>query len=196
MIKVTKAEFIKSATQPSEYPPEEMPEIAFVGRSNVGKSSLINTLTGRKKLAITSSTPGRTRLVNFFGINDAFRFVDLPGYGFARAPKSEKAKWQALADTYLRERPSLCAVVSILDIRHPPSEMDQLMQDYVADVGIGQVIALTKADKLTRNQLAVHVGKMADALGVDIEAVVPFSSLSGVGKQALWKQLERHLPRP
>ncbi len=151
-MKITSAEFVKSAVWPPQYPPATLPEIAFVGRSNVGKSSLINTLVGRKNLAKTSNTPGRTQLINFFTINEKISFVDLPGYGFAKVSQSVKKNWGEMVETYLKERQSLALVIFILDIRRDPSEDDLSLRDWLEHYRIPYLYVLTKADKLSNNQ--------------------------------------------
>ena len=151
-MKIISAEFIKSAVWPPQYPPATMPEIAFVGRSNVGKSSLINTLVGRKNLAKTSNTPGRTQLINFFTINEKISFVDLPGYGFAKVPQSVKKDWGDMIEAYLRERQSLALVIFILDIRRDPSDDDLSLRDWLEHYRIPYIYVLTKTDKLSNNQ--------------------------------------------
>jgi len=151
-MKITKAEFIKSATQVSQYPLPTLPEIAFAGRSNVGKSSLINALLGRKNLAKTSNTPGRTQLINFFTINDKISFVDLPGYGFAKVARSVKENWGEMIEAYLRQRTNLALVVLILDIRRVPNEDDLSLRDWLDHYRIPYLYVLTKSDKLSNNQ--------------------------------------------
>ncbi|MEQ8152100.1 MAG: ribosome biogenesis GTP-binding protein YihA/YsxC, partial [Smithellaceae bacterium] len=132
-MKITSAEFVKSAVWPTQYPPATMPEIAFVGRSNVGKSSLINTLVGRKNLAKTSNTPGRTQLINFFVVNEAVSFVDLPGYGFAKVSRALKRDWGEMIEAYLKNRPNLVMVILILDIRRDPSDDDLSLRDWLEE---------------------------------------------------------------
>lgn len=151
-MKITSAQFIKSAVWPPQYPPAIMPEIAFVGRSNVGKSSLMNTLVGRKNLAKTSNTPGRTQLINFFTVNETISFVDLPGYGFAKVPRSVKKDWGDMMEAYLRERQSLCLVIFILDIRRDPNADDLSLRDWLDHYRIPYLYILTKSDKLSNNQ--------------------------------------------
>ena len=145
-MKITKTEFIKSATQVSQYPLPILPEIAFAGRSNVGKSSLINALLGRKNLAKTSNTPGRTQLINFFTINDKMSFVDLPGYGFAKVARSVKENWGEMIEAYLRQRTNLALVVLILDIRRVPNEDDLSLRDWLDHYRIPYLYVLTKRD--------------------------------------------------
>ena len=138
-MKITSAEFVTSATKPSQYPPEGLPEIAFAGRSNVGKSSLINVLVNRKRLVKTSSTPGRTQLVNFFDINDSINFVDLPGYGYAKVPASVRKKWGPMIETYLSGRNTLKGVVVIMDIRRTPREEEQNLIDWLGHYSIASI---------------------------------------------------------
>ena len=152
-MKILSAEFVTSATRPSQYPPAELPEVAFVGRSNVGKSSLINTLVNRKHLVKTSSTPGRTQLINFFDINDNLTFVDLPGYGYARVPAAVRKKWGPMIETYLSTRKTLKGVVIILDIRRLPREEEQNLIQWLAHFSICGIIVLTKTDKLSKTKI-------------------------------------------
>jgi GTP-binding protein len=198
-MKILSAEFIKSATEPSHYPEDVFPEVAFVGRSNVGKSSLINTLVRRKNLAKTSNTPGRTQLINFFLINERYAFVDLPGYGFARVPEATRRKWGPMVETYLRERSSLRLVILIMDIRRDPAMGDLDLLKWLNLYRIPVLQVLTKIDKLSRNQVqqrAREIGKMltgaaacnSDA-GLETQAVL-FSAKTGEGKDALWSVIE------
>lgn len=194
MMKITSAEFIKSAVWPPQYPPATLPEIAFVGRSNVGKSSLMNTLVGRKQLAKTSQTPGRTQLINFFSINKAMSFVDLPGYGFARVPRSVKKDWGDMIETYLRERQNLAMVIFILDIRRDPSDDDLSLLDWLEYYRIPFTIILTKSDKLSNNQ-AIGRKKMIEKLleGKTQRVTMFFSAKTQKGREELWKMIENHL---
>ena len=193
-MKITSAEFIKSAVWPPQYPPAIMPEIAFVGRSNVGKSSLINVLVGRKNLAKTSNTPGRTQLINFFKINDQISFVDLPGYGFAKVAQSVKKDWGDMIEAYLRERQSLCLVVLILDIRREPNNDDLSLRDWLANYRIPYLYVLTKADKLSNNQAIAQkraIEKMLQASSD--QRPILFSAKTQKGKMDIWQFLENHL---
>jgi len=147
---IKSTEFVTSAVQPSQFPPADLPEFAFAGRSNVGKSSLINTLVNRKKLVLTSSTPGKTRLINFFRVNDALMFVDLPGYGYAKVPQDLQAHWQAFIADYFETRQALRGLVVVMDIRHPLKEYDRQMLGYAVRRGLPAHAILTKADKLGR----------------------------------------------
>ncbi len=194
MMKITSAEFIKSAVWPPQYPPATLPEIAFVGRSNVGKSSLMNTLVGRKQLAKTSQTPGRTQLINFFSINKAMSFVDLPGYGFARVPRSVKKDWGDMIETYLRERQNLAMVVFILDLRRDPSDDDLSLLDWLEYYRIPFTVILTKSDKLSNNQ-AIARKRMIEKLlgGKTQQATMLFSAKTQKGREELWKMIENHL---
>lgn len=194
MMKITSAEFIKSAVWPPQYPPATMPEIAFVGRSNVGKSSLMNTLVGRKQLAKTSQTPGRTQLINFFSINKAMSFVDLPGYGFARVPRSVKKDWGDMIETYLRERQNLAMVVFILDLRRDPSDDDLSLLDWLEYYRIPFTVILTKSDKLSNNQAIARKRMIEKLLGGKTQQVTMlFSAKTQKGREELWKMIENHL---
>lgn len=193
-MKITSAEFIKSAVWPPQYPPAIMPEIAFVGRSNVGKSSLINTLVGRKNLAKTSNTPGRTQLINYFTINEKISFVDLPGYGFAKVPQSVKKDWGDMMEAYLRERQSLCLVILILDIRRDPSEDDLSLRDWLENYRIPYLYVLTKSDKLSNNQAIARKRAIEKTLKVSAGSKpVLFSAKTQKGKSDIWQFIENHL---
>ena len=193
-MKITSAEFIKSAVWPPQYPPAILPEIAFVGRSNVGKSSLINTLVGRKNLAKTSNTPGRTQFINFFTINEKFSFVDLPGYGFAKVAKYVKKDWGDMIEAYLRERLNLALVVFILDIRRDPSADDLSLRDWLTHYRIPYVYILTKADKLSNNQAIAQKRAIEKTLGVLAEKrPILFSAITQKGKSDIWQLIVEHL---
>jgi GTP-binding protein len=193
-MKITSAEFIKSAVWPPQYPPATLPEIAFVGRSNVGKSSLINTLVGRKNLAKTSNTPGRTQLINFFTINEKVSFVDLPGFGFAKVAQSVKKDWGDMIEAYLRERLSLALVIFILDIRRDPSSDDLSLRDWLDHYRIPYVYILTKADKLSNNQAIAQKRAIEKAIGVSAgNKLILFSAKTQKGKSEIWQFIEEHL---
>ncbi|MFO7569774.1 MAG: ribosome biogenesis GTP-binding protein YihA/YsxC [Smithellaceae bacterium] len=193
-MKIQSAEFIKSAVWPPQYPLPTMPDIAFVGRSNVGKSSLINALVGRKHLAKTSNTPGRTQLINFFSINEKFFFVDLPGYGFAKVSRSVKKDWGDMIESYLRERQNLALIILILDIRRDPSEDDLALQNWLEHYRIPYLSILTKADKLSNNQAIVRRKLIEKALGESASKnTILFSAKTMKGKEALWQWIENHL---
>jgi GTP-binding protein len=193
-MKIISAEFIKSAVWPPQYPPATLPEIAFVGRSNVGKSSLINTLVGRKNLAKTSNTPGRTQLINFFLINETLSFVDLPGYGFAKVSQSVKKNWGEMVEAYLKERQSLALVIFILDIRRNPSDDDLSLRDWLEHYRIPYLNILTKADKLSNNQVIVQKREIERAFNVSAKKnSILFSAKTQKGKDDIWQALEDHL---
>jgi GTP-binding protein len=166
-------------------PPSELPEIAFAGRSNVGKSSLLNRLVRRKAFARVSNTPGRTREINFFKVNDRFVLVDLPGYGYARIAKTRKAEWLPLIEGYLRQASALRGVVQLLDVRHAASNDDLQMLDFLADVGVPTIVALTKIDKLRPRELPVRMRELAVQLQLDEEQMIPFSATTNAGRDDL-----------
>lgn len=190
---VKSAEFVKSATKPSNYPPEEMPEIAFAGRSNVGKSSLINVLVNRKSLVRTSSTPGRTQLINFFSINNEFMLVDLPGYGFAKVPLAVKREWGPMMESYLSLRNTLRAVVLIVDVRRTPVGEDLQLLDWLRSYDIPPIIVVTKCDKVTKNERAKQTAIITRALGVAKEELCFFSALNKEGTEKVWQRIEAQL---
>jgi len=192
---IKSAEFVKSAVKPSQYPLAELPEIAFAGRSNVGKSSLINTLVNRKRLVKTSSTPGRTQLINFFIINKAFLFVDLPGYGYAKVPASVKKTWGPMVETYLSTRKTLKGVVLIMDIRREPGQQELNFIDWLDYYSIPSILTLTKADKLSKTkQIKQHLS-IAKALGVDNNDLILFSAKTRLGKDSVWDAVEQLIGR-
>lgn len=166
-------------------PETTLPEVAFSGRSNVGKSSLINALVRRKALARVSKTPGRTREIHFFGINDAFTLVDLPGYGYAKISKERQAEWRPLIEGYLRGAPALRGVVQLLDVRRDPTDDDLQMFDLLADIGLPTLVCVTKVDKLSKGAAAKQVASLALRLGLDPEQVLSFSSVTGAGRDEL-----------
>jgi GTP-binding protein len=188
---IKSAEFVTSAVKPSQYPPAELPEIAFSGRSNVGKSSLINILVNRKRLVKTSSTPGRTQLLNFFNINEKFCFVDLPGYGYARVPKSVQKNWGPMIETYLSGRKTLQGVILILDIRRVPRQEEFDLIHWLNDHGIACIPVLTKTDKLSKNKQGRQVPAIAETLGIVKEDLILFSAKSRQGKDAVWRAIEK-----
>ncbi|MFW6082321.1 MAG: ribosome biogenesis GTP-binding protein YihA/YsxC [Desulfosalsimonas sp.] len=192
-MKITSAAFDKSAAAAGQYPPAELPEIAFAGRSNVGKSSLINTLLNRRHLVKTSATPGKTRLINFFVINKAFSFVDLPGYGYAKVPASEREKWGRMVETYLSTRPTLRGVVVLQDIRRMPGEEESQLLDYLGHYRIPAVMVLTKADKFSRSKQITHARRIRQSLGLEEDETLCFSAKSRQGTEALWEMIARLL---
>jgi len=166
-------------------PEPELPEIAFAGRSNVGKSSLLNALVRRKAFARVSRTPGRTRELNFFRVNELFMLVDLPGYGYAKISKDRKAAWKPLIAGYMRNSPYLRGVVQLLDVRHDPTADDRVMLDFLAELGVPTLLALTKVDKLGRAARAKRITELCEAYGVDEDQVIPFSAHENIGRDEL-----------
>src|SRR2546427_11266036 len=190
-MKIISAEFIKSAFHESDWPRDAKSDIAFLGRSNVGKSSLINSLLGVRGLARTSSTPGRTQSVNFFLIDDSFRFVDLPGYGYARAPKAVKAKWSAAAETYLAKRDQLVLSIHIVDSRHEPSKQDLQLHEWLGHHDKPHLIVATKSDKLSSNELRRNI-ELAKRVFKN-EHIVVYSAVSGRGHDDAWNAIQTAL---
>ena len=189
-IKIPKSDFVTSVSSAKNIIHDGKPQIAFVGRSNVGKSSLLNMLVGKNKLAKTSQTPGRTRLINYFMINDSFYFVDLPGYGYAKASKTEVNSWQSLLEPYLKNNQDLKCVCVLVDIRHKPSELDVLMIDFLSHYTIPFIIVATKADKLSKSQIKNELHKVANTLNVGIGNVYATSSENRYGKEQLLDKIE------
>lgn len=187
------AEFITSAVIPSQYPQTQFPEVAFAGRSNVGKSSLINTLVNRKRLVKTSSTPGRTQLINFFLINNEISLIDLPGFGYAKVPKSVQKKWGPMVETYLKTRDNLKAVVLIMDIRRTPDDKEFNLIHWLSGYNIPCIFVITKTDKLSKTRQQMQVKTIGDSLGVRPENLILFSSKTRLGKNDLWAAMERLL---
>jgi len=187
-MKIVSAEFIKSAFAETDWPRDERPEIAFLGRSNVGKSSLINSLLGVKGLARTSRTPGRTQSLNFFLINNRFRFVDLPGYGYARVPKIIRSSWGELATNYLAKRASLVLSIQIVDSRHEPTTLDLQLNEWLAAHQQPRVVVATKSDKLSNNELRKNLERVRTKL--DAERVIAYSAVTGKGREEVWRTIE------
>lgn len=191
---IKKAEHVISAVQPSQYPNTMFPEIALAGRSNVGKSSLVNALVNRKNLARVGSTPGKTRVINFYNINDSLMIADLPGYGYAKVSLAERENWGKLCETYLNTRKQLKAIILLVDIRHEPSPDDRVMLGYVRESGRKFVVVANKADKVGRSEIKKHMDNIRSALGLDegVE-VLPFSAIKKTGVEALWQKIEEIL---
>lgn len=176
----------------SKLPANTQPEFAFAGKSNVGKSSLINALMNRKSYARTSAQPGKTQTINFYHINDALYYVDLPGYGYARANEEVKAKWGKMIENYLHKSPMLKCVFLLIDIRHEPSENDRLMYSWIQNQGYRPVIIATKLDKLKRSQVAKHVKMVRTGLGMEPEdLLIPFSAETKQGREKIWDFIEK-----
>jgi len=197
-MKVISADFIKSASDKSHWPALDLPQIAFAGRSNVGKSSLINTITNRKGLVKVSKTPGKTQLLNFFRINMKFIFTDMPGYGFANVPVSMRQSWRKMVETYLKESDSLMGVVSLLDIRRTPNEDDLSLLGWLSENEIPFVLVFTKVDKLSKSQQAKSASesmKVISHLAGPMIGKVMFSAHTGQGRDELWALIKRMLDR-
>ena len=190
-MKVTRAEFIKSAFKQADWPHDGQPEIAFMGRSNVGKSSLINSLLGVRGLARTSSTPGRTQSLNFFLINDEFRFVDLPGFGYARVPKSIKSGWGEMVTSYLAKRTQLMLSIQIVDSRHEPTKLDLQLHEWLEYSVKPRLIVATKSDKLSNNELRESMERAKRVFSKD--RVVAYSAKTGRGRDEVWRTIESAL---
>ena len=189
---IKKAELEAVAVKPSQYPEDNMIEIAFAGRSNVGKSSLLNLLTNRKSLARVSGSPGKTRTINFYRINDEFRIVDLPGYGYAKASKAEQATWGDMIEKYLENRQGLKVVAQLVDVRHAPSKQDLQMYDYLKYYGLDGLVILTKADKVSRNELNKNTAMIRKALNLKPEdRTIAVSALKKTGCDVLLTEFDR-----
>ena len=192
-MKITKSSFVTSVANANKVLIDEKKQIAFVGRSNVGKSSLINMLVNNSKLCKTSQTPGRTRLINYFLINDAFYFVDLPGYGFAQASKKDVFGWQGLIEPYLKNNAMLKCVCVLVDVRHNPTEQDKQMINYLFYYQIPFVIVATKCDKLSKTKVKPALNKIAGELKVGVKNIYGISSQTSFGKDELLNKLEQFL---
>ena len=195
-MKISSARFVKSAARPDDFPRDQRPEIAFCGRSNIGKSSLLNTLTNVKGLARTSSAPGRTQTINFFLIDERFYFVDLPGYGYAEVSKAVKEKWGAMIEAYLRRRDALKLALMLIDSRMPPTESDVIMKQWLDHHGIPNAVVLTKIDKISRNQLNQALRNSAKTL--NLKEIIPFSAVTASGKEQILARIRAaidHIPQ-
>ena len=189
-MKVLSAEFVLSAREPVHYPPALLPEIAFSGRSNVGKSSLINTLLKRKGLARTSNTPGRTQEINFFTVNQRLGFIDLPGYGYAKVPEAIRKHWGPMIETYLSQRETLRLVVLILDVRRDPTGEDRQLIDWLQFYRLPFLVVLTKIDKLSQNELGRQQRRIGEALNLlPTTPLISFSAKTGAGRDLLWREI-------
>ena len=190
---IRSAKFVCSAVTPGQYPPDDLPEVAFAGRSNVGKSSLINKILNRKKLVRTSKTPGRTQLLNFFEINELWRFVDLPGYGYAKVPAEVQKRWRPMVESYLTTRVNLRGMVWLLDIRREVSKEDLTLWDWLQAKQVTVIIVITKADKLSKNKRNKQAASIAKSLGRNAQELIQFSATSGEGKDEIWQALRQLL---
>ena len=191
---VKNPKFEISAVSPKQYPTNNLPEIVLVGKSNVGKSSFINTMINRKKLARTSSEPGKTRQINFYNIDDLFYFVDLPGYGYSKMSKKEQAQVGSFTDTYLKNRKQISLVVFLLDIRHKPTENDRLMYDYVIRSGLPFIIIANKADKIAITKVDGAVKDLQSTLNPMKDAIfLPFSAERKIYQEAVWEEIEKFI---
>ncbi|HSQ33740.1 MAG TPA: ribosome biogenesis GTP-binding protein YihA/YsxC [Peptostreptococcaceae bacterium] len=191
-MKIRSSEITMSAVNKSQYPDEGIPEIALVGRSNVGKSSTVNTLLNRRNFARISQTPGKTRTINFYLINNEFFFTDLPGYGYAKIAKSEKEKWGQIMERYLEDREELCAIFLLVDIRHEPTNDDVMMYEWIKHFGYNCVVIATKSDKISRGQYQKHINIIRKKLQLDAdEKIIPISSLKKTGVEDVWDEIVR-----
>lgn len=190
-IVIHSAEFVTSAVRPAQYPTEGLPEVAFAGRSNVGKSSLINCLVQRRKLVRTSRTPGQTQLINFFNVNGSFLLVDLPGYGFARVPEHVRAQWGPMVESYLTGRTALRGVVQIMDLRHPPTADDLQLWQWLLDRRIPVLPVLTKTDKVSQGRRVQHTRQASLSLGIPVDRFILFSAETRLGREALLGHLHQ-----
>ena len=188
---IKKAALVAVAVKKNQYPEDNLPEIAFAGRSNVGKSSLFNLLVNRKNLAKVSGSPGKTRTINFYEVNESFRIVDIPGYGYAKVSKSISGSWGEMLEDYLQGRAGLVKVVQLVDIRHPPSVLDVRMYDYLRHHGLSGIVVATKADKVSRSEVPKCISVIRKTLNMDAEdKVIPISALKRTGYEELLKELD------
>lgn len=191
-MKVHHPEFVISAVGPDQYPDDGLPEIALVGRSNVGKSSFINRLIKRKNLARTSSQPGKTQTLNYYRIDNLFYFVDLPGYGYAKVSKSKRREWGEMIERYLLDREQLKLVILLVDLRHPPTNDDQMMAEWLQHYQLPVLVVATKADKIPKTKRLKHLKIAAQELQLQKgQSPVPFSSVDGQGEEEVWQALSR-----
>jgi GTP-binding protein len=190
-------ELVRTAGDPRDFPPEELPEVAAVGRSNVGKSSLLNSLFGVKRMAFVSKTPGRTQVVNFYRVGSEMILVDLPGYGFAKVPAAIRGKWDRLVTSYLFERKTLVLVLLLVDVRREPMENDREVRDLLERAGLPYVVVATKTDKISRGRLRSEMARLEKAYGASGNIpVIPFSAATNEGRKELWKTIVNHVREP
>jgi GTP-binding protein len=191
-MKIISTEFLVGAVSAKQYPKEDLPEFAFVGRSNVGKSSLIKSLLNRKKLVRISSSPGKTREINFFNINETMLFADLPGYGFARVPPALQKKWKTMIEEYLTQRKPLIAIIFIVDIRRKPTELDLTLKEWLEELKRDYILVITKADKISASERSKQVKQIKSAfMGKNSLGFSVYSSLKHTGRKELWAQLQK-----
>ncbi|GFN36526.1 putative GTP-binding protein EngB [Tepidimicrobium xylanilyticum] len=189
-----KAELEKIAVNVKQYPDDRLPEIALVGRSNVGKSSFINSLLNRKNLAKTSSKPGKTRTINFYNIDGRLRLVDLPGYGFAQVSKKEKERWGYIIEEYLNTRRNLVEVIQLVDIRHEPTEQDLMMYNWIRTFGFAGIVIATKADKISKGKYQKNIKIIKDKLQIeDLNLILPYSSSNYINRDKIWSLIQNIL---
>jgi GTP-binding protein len=196
IVDLNKARYELTAVKPSQYPSGSMPEVALVGRSNVGKSTIINTLLNRRNLARVSSEPGKTRGINFYNIDDALYLVDLPGYGYAKVSKEKKVSWGDIIETYLNRRQQLGMIVMLVDIRHAPSEEDRVMYGWILEQGLEHLVVATKMDKISRGQVFGRLNEIKKVLGLrEGVRLIPYSSETKQGRDDIWKEINGTLQR-
>lgn len=192
-MKITSAEFIISAVGPAQYPEDGLPEIALAGRSNVGKSSLINKMIQRRNLARTSSQPGKTQHLNYYRINEQLYFVDVPGYGYAKVSKTQRQAWGKMIEAYLQERKPLQLVIQVIDLRHPPTKDDVAMHEWLTHYDIPLCVVATKADKIPRSRWPKHLKEVKTTLGLTAATpLIMFSAETGAGRDELWDVILKH----
>lgn len=190
-MKIIKADLEKIAVEKSQYPDDNLPEIVLVGRSNVGKSSFINSMVNRNNLARTSGKPGKTRTINFYNINDSFRFVDLPGYGYAKVSKKEKDKWGHIIEEYLSSRKNIKGIILLVDIRHEPTQLDVQMYSWIRSYNFEGLVVATKADKISKGKFHKHIKMVKEKLKTDSShLIIPYSSASKINKDKVWDGIE------
>lgn len=193
-MKIIKAELDRIAVNRKQYPDQSLPEIAFAGRSNVGKSSFINSMVNRTNLARTSGKPGKTRTINFYNINGEFRFVDLPGYGYAQVSKDEKGKWGIIIEEYLNTRENLAEIILIVDIRHEPTEQDLIMYNWIKTYGFTGIVIATKADKISKGKYQASIKNIKNKLKIeDTDLIIPYSSSKSINQDKVWNIFQKVL---
>jgi len=193
-MKIIKAELDRIAVNRKQYPDQSLPEIAFAGRSNVGKSSFINSMVNRTNLARTSGKPGKTRTINFYNINGEFRFVDLPGYGYAQVSKDEKEKWGIIIEEYLNTRENLAEIILIVDIRHEPTEQDLIMYNWIKTYGFTGIVIATKADKISKGKYQASIKNIKNKLKIeDTDLIIPYSSSKSINQHKVWNIFQKVL---